>query len=724
MAGHGIRTKPEHIQRNRDNAREYARTTRNRDERRVKDRETSYRKNLARPFVAWDGEGEDYGPWVVNSEGEIWRNHRYILFGSSHGDEISGVGSDGRGLSTISCLNLLLRREQETDDAFHVWFSAEYDVNMILRDLSWRQLNLLKHHGVCNYEGYKIRHTPRKRFQVSKGGVCATVYDVFGFFHCGYTTALEKFGIGTEAERARIQEGKDRRGEFTYEDIDYIVDYWRAEIGLMPALMDLVRDMCYDAGLQITAWHGPGALASFIIRQEGILEWKSDENLVPQAVKLARAHAFAGGWFYSWMCGLWPSKAYSHDINSAYLYAATLMPRLDNGKWRSMKSNEVTAEHCPLFGLYHIQFEGDKRTGRRSQNVYPLFYRDEDGQLTWPQVVEGWYWGPEAKVALETGCATVLEAWVFENDGTRPFTVVNDYYERRLHLKNAHNPAEKTIKWALAAMYGQYARRVGWDKKRRTAPRSHQLEWAGFITSYCRAMVYRAASYAAEQGALVSVDTDGVTSTIPIPDEYLENGPGDDLGQWKRDEVDGLFHWQNGVYWTRTADEGWECAKARGVPRGRIEAATAFEAYGKLIRDWTPGVRMTPALYGRIEVIKTRFVGYREVLAKHNWDQWRTWTRDATGITLGGGGKLVHMPGACEKCRDSSAPVMHTVVLPPFRPGMTLGQMRDLAKRSRHFPMSQPHKLPWTIPVMSDEELLIEEVDFDIIAVEDERDDL
>jgi hypothetical protein len=714
-----MRHSPAAIERNRVKAREYAR---NHPQAPEVSREARVRRNLARPFIAWDGEGDTI--WRENENPRCLLDgryiHRYILFGSSAGHEISAPG-----LSTKSCLNLLLTAEQETPDAFHVWFSAEYDVNMILRDLSWRQLNLLKHTGSCRYAGYKIRHTPRKTFRVSRGGVSITLFDVFGFFHSSYTHALEKFGIGTEAQRARIQEGKDRRGSFTYADLDYIVDYWRAELSLMPPLMDHIREMCYDAGLCITSWHGPGALASYIIRIEKILEWKSNEKTVPAEVKFARACAFAGGWFYSWQCGLWNRPAWTYDINSAYLYAATMMPRLDNGIWVRTKPEEISENYCPLFGLYHLQFEGDKRTGQGSQNVYPLFYRDPKGTLTWPQAVQGWYWGPEARNAIATGRATVLEAWVFQDNGARPFTVVNDYYERRRHLKAAGNPAEKTIKWALAAMYGQYARRVGWDKLHRTAPRSHQLEWAGFITSYCRSMVWKAAEWSAQRGALVSVDTDGVTSTVPIPADVLENGVGTELGQWEVTEYPGIFHWQNGVYWTLTASGEWVSAKARGVPKGRIEAATALAAYARLRTPFiVGGPKMTPDEYGVITTTKTRFTGYREVLASHAWQDWRTWRTDEARIILGGGGKLSHWPAACHKCRNPDADVMHTVVLPPIKPGMSLGLIHHIGKESGYFPVSQPHKLPWTTPHLSDDELNIEEIELDIIGLDDERNDL
>ena len=52
----------------------------------------------------------------------------------------------------------------------------------------------------------------------------------------------------------------------------------------------------------------------------------------------------------------------------------------------------------------------------------------------------------------------------------RPFEWVHSEFDKRLQLQHEGNPAEKTFKWALAAMYGAFARTVGWDQKRRCAP--------------------------------------------------------------------------------------------------------------------------------------------------------------------------------------------------------------------------------------------------------------
>src|SRR5690349_4869767 len=76
-----------------------------------------------RPFIAWDGEG--YDAYRVNSSGVIEIEHRYMLFGASTGDYITGIS-----LGTAECLDLMLQVERENPNSYHVGFSFEYDDNM------------------------------------------------------------------------------------------------------------------------------------------------------------------------------------------------------------------------------------------------------------------------------------------------------------------------------------------------------------------------------------------------------------------------------------------------------------------------------------------------------------------------------------------------------------------------------------------------------------------
>lgn len=637
-----------------------------------------------RPFIFWDGEGYD------DDNGK----HHYMLFGCSHFPESPLVGED---LGTVECLEYILAIERKYPDSFHVGFAFDYDVNMILKDVPKRLMKHLAVYGVVHWNGYRIEHIPRKWFRVSRKGeqgkISATIWDVFGFYLSKYTTALSKYGIATKEQIDEIASGKDRRGSFTYAQIDYVKSYWQKEIALGPPLMDKMREACYDNGLFITQWHGSGALASYLLRKRRVNQWHSKE--VPYDAMVAIRTGYAGGRFHPFRCGLHAGPVYTADINSAYIYACSLLPRLDNGRWRRLRGNEIDRTNIKRFAIYHISYFADKDGSATRDNmrrgafaeIYPLFHRNRHHRIYWPRRVDGWFWSPEASTVADNPDAEFLEAWVYDDDNTYPFEWVNDEFNKRLNLQHEGNPAEKTIKWALAAMYGAMARRVGWDKKNRKAPKSHELAWAGFITSWCRAEMYNLGYECWRRGGLISIDTDGVTSSVPISPEWLPRGVGENLGQWKLEEFGGILYWQSGVYWLKNKKGEWTTAKTRGIPRGSLPVEAGLEALAN------SNFNSRPIIHPIIETTRERFIGYKQALSSHNWDSWRTWEKVPVNTRMGYGGSTCHHSFCCKKCRSPKANIMH--VLTPVMPTTWI---------------NEPHYLPW----LDEPEHKLSENDIDI----------
>lgn len=673
----GPRVSDEAVNRNRNTS--LSRYYRNHDQARKVQHAYKERRFEERPFIGWDSEGYDY--FICAPNGEIIVGpQRTMLFGCSVPERyITGID-----LGSKDMFDMLLRVEAEFPDAFHVGFSFEYDINQMLKDLPWRMLAVLKLTGKVRWNGYRIKHVPHKLITISKGGITATVYDSFGFFHCKYETALKKYRIGSPEQLRIIHEGKSQRGRFTYADLPEVTRYWQTEIGLFPALMDCVRDAAYGGGYRISSWHGPGALAAYGLRYNGVRKYMSRKT--PWYVKRAVRCAYAGGRFQAWQCGWYEGDVYTLDKNSAYVQAISLLPNLAKGSWRKINAANINGPaDIARFGLYHIRFDArnpERSRWRRDAGVpdrpQPLFHRDKNGRLTWPDFVDGWFWSPEAKLVAGSPYSRFVEGYVFRDDGTYPFKWVNDSYDLRVHLQGGgpdsatYNPAEKAYKWALAAMYGAFARRVGWDRRNKRPPRSHELCWAGFITSHCRAAIFDVASWAASKGALISVDTDGVTGTVPFPEDIVPEGFGTGLGQWKQDHYSAILFWQNGIYWLRDVNDHntWREAKSRGVPKGVISIQDAMGALEQA--SFIPPYR--PAT---IKTVKTRYIGYRQAL-NSQFKRWRVWVREPNELMFGGAGKGAHLPPFCRKCKTPSWEGMHTIThIPP----------KD--------PESHEHKLPW-----------------------------
>jgi hypothetical protein len=591
-----------------------------------------------RRFVGWDGEGP--------------RDAGYALFGNSDGEEICHPF-----IETDEALSLLIEHKKANPDTIDVWFGGDYDTSMLLNDLPRRNMAALHEYGRTIWKDYQIEHIPHKIFKVRHGEITVTLFDIHSFFDSGYYDALVAWDIGTHEQRERIKSGKESRADFVWADIEDIRDYFRLELCLMPELCNKLRDTFADAGYVPRSWHGPGALARMALHRHKVFDAMAAS---PNAVSRAARSAFAAGRFELKWAGHFQGRIWNYDIHSAYPYFATSLPNLARGSWRRTRVFEPGK-----FAIYRIRYEA---TEPDSFRLYPLFRRLPNSGVAWPYRVTGWYWAPEAELVADDPDAKILEGWVFDelDETDRPFAWLFEYYERRQRLKNNSQAAEYTFKLIINAVYGQLAQRVGWDRKNGKSPRTHQLEWAGYITSACRAMVYKAGLQAGEK--LISIDTDGVYSMAPI--EGLDIG--NNLGQWECAEyTDGIF-WQSGVYCLKEDlgyDESyntWKKARSRGIPKG------TYSAY-----DLLGAVKTRETL----KVKKNRFMGYRQA-DNNQWDKKNTWSEDEIELVFGGGGKRSHIGrfGGCNSlCHDE----LHA-----------LGALQVMYGPTGD-PESKPHYLPW-----------------------------
>lgn len=595
------------------------------------------------PFIFWDGEGP--------------QDTMYSLFGNSEGDEICYPK-----LKTIDCLNLIIECGTAKPKSIHCWFGGNYDASMILKDLGWRRLRQLFDSASVVWKGYRIGYVPGKWMSVSNGKVTVKIFDVFSFFACSFIKALQKFNIGTPEEMAILTTEKARRSKFLYSEIVEIAKYMRLELKLGVELMNSLRATFQDAGFNVKSWHGPGALARMALNRHHVRDAMAES---PTDVKLAAMYAFAGGRFEMVRGGWYDSTIYNADLRSAYPHFARYLPNLARGKWRYTHRYE-----SGKFGVYHIDYHARNRNSGR---IYPLFRRLDDGTVTWCADTEGWYWAPEAELVHDDKDATIEEGWVFDEDDEtdRPFAWIEEYFRKREFLKSIGSAAEFTFKLIINSVYGQLAQRTGWDKRNRKPPRYHQLEWAGYITSSCRAELYKLARTCGE--TLVSIDTDGVYASSVLPVH-----PTTGLGGWEVSTYTSGVFWQSGIYSLRD-DTDWTKTKSRGIPKGDFS--------GEYLRSLVLESIAKPLILS-----KNVFNGFRACITGR-FDELNTWSEQTIEYKFGGDGKRYHNEYRCPDHCPNRDKGMHEFTLMPVRPGM-----------------SKPHSLPWVgaqLPGRLDHEMMV-----------------
>jgi hypothetical protein len=602
------------------------------------------------PFVAWDGEGITYAQGMSQS---------YVLFGDSLGHKLAA-----RELHTVDCLNLIIESEIDMPHAIHVGFAFKYDAEMILRDLPLRHWYVLRARSSVQYKGYTITYHPGRVFRVSRKQdgrrYTATIYDVWGFFQGSFVKALKGWMDADELQEIeKIEIGKAARGIFTYDQLDdFITPYWTEELRLLVKLCDRLRERMVSAGFCPSQWHGAGALATTLYKRSGTRQHiartdrdrndKSDKDLVttlPIEVNEAARFAYAGGRFELFKIGHTDQKVYQYDINSAYPYAIAGLPSLRNNEW----TRRISPNFDPgLFAVWRIEYDNWS-----TQQMYlpgPLPQRDNTGKVSFPQQVNGWYWTPEASLVANNTHARIAECWVMENNGEYPFEWVRELYIERQKRKAIGDPSEKAYKLALNSLYGKMAQRLGWHEGQ-PLPRFHQLEWAGWVTSYTRMMLFAAMQQAGSD--LIASETDSVFSLRPLE---LDTGPG--LGQWEITEHDWLTYLQSGTYWSNHG------AKYRGFDKDSLTHNDAMH--------WLQQAKFNVPLVGTT----TRFIGSGRGLGT---PQHRTWITESRDMRPGLSGKRAHVIELCRQCAEGITPdkEMHPMIC--------------ITKGGDSF----PHHLPW-----------------------------
>jgi hypothetical protein len=588
---------------------------------------------LAREFLAWDGEG------ITNADG----SHSYVMLANSEG----GYLADPDGLSTPACFSFILSETAKYPGRIHVIYGGGYDFNCWLADLNRDQLADVYRSKKWTLGSWAVSWRKGKSFYLTNGSESVTVYDVIPFFQCAFIKACDDY-LGTAfVERDLIVKNKALRSSFAPSDIPEVRRYNDAELANLVLLVNELRSRLNKVGLRPRRWDGPGAIASALLTREGVKNAKAES---PAEVARASRYAYAGGRFEVVRFGHMAAASFEYDVNSAYPSALRDVPNLSRGTWTHHHGDAGNRD----FALYYLHYSDGP-----ASLPGPLFSRSKNGTICYPRSVSGWYWTPEYRTACEYaqhygGSLRVAEVWEFveDNPEDRPFHFIEPLYLKRLALKKAGDGAHVGLKLALNSLYGKLAQQVGWTPATRGRPMRippfHQLEWAGYTTSHCRATVLRAGME--DLTSVIAFETDALFTSKPLAIPCGRN-----LGEFERTDFADLTYVQSGMYFG-TLTDGTTVNKTRGVDRGTLTRAQVVEA-----------LQAENAKDRCVDAELTRFIGAGFALAQ-NFDKWRRWETSPRRLSLEPQGKRAHY--VCESCGNYGLKmnVWHTTVCPFVTP--------------------------------------------------------
>ena len=677
-------------------------------------------------FIAWDGEGVN--PPNPTIPGEQW----YAYLANSEGKSIANYE---RRLTTEECFTIILESAIDNPKATNVIFGGSYDVNMWLRDVPEEKLRELYKDGKTDWQCFRLEYVPRKTFTVrlydspkfrqDKNGewhprykASFLIWDVFGFFGCRFIDALKEYNIGMEY-LADIEEGKASRNDFTVERLkDFIIPYCDKEIVLLKQLMEQLQSDLHTAGLPVARWDGAGAIATSLMKREGVKKHLG-KGEIPPHIQKAFQHTFSGGRIECLQYGHTFSLVHHYDINSAYPYAMLDLPSMSQGSWEEL-GLAATPEKI-LNRLEHMKEEVITISDISyhfpdNWPMYPFTNRGLSGDITYPSCGRNWIYGIEvlnaAKVIPGIHRYIVIHRTYTFHPSTKdkPFAFIPPLFALRKQWKREGIGAQKVIKVGINSLYGKLIQHTGYkesDKKKELSdptPPFFQLQWAGYITAKTRSSMFVVAMQ--HPSDIICFATDGVFSTVP-----LNLMTGSDLGQWEYETHTDFTIVQSGVYWY-TDQDGKETSKYRGFDHATVERSDVLQSWrdGHLLyHSYKTGEAKRGAS-------STRFITLGSALSGGDrFTLWCSWHKADRDLKMYASGKRREYPGTWDDRYAWQPPHDHLrKTLPAQNPAIFLASLNWNIGYPPDI-MSEPYPLPWEERPATD---LIEGIDIKIVAGE------
>jgi len=546
-------------------------------------------------FVGIDGEGLCFTCQGVCTCGA---SSVYGLLDSSMSD-YERLYTGGK-LTTLQCLDWVWSLGEHAGYATFVLFGASYDFNNWMHDIPFEDVKRLHKSEMVRIGDYLVIWQPHFRFEIRKildEDTTAAEYsdrryryrrvqtlgpqgrsdftglqlwDVAPWWQTSFIKALDLTLKDSAIERELIEVGKDARGSFTADRLEWVSRYNRSECRNLAYMMVELDRWLEQAGIRPKHYNGPGSAAKALLTRyapylhagrridrrasrgwtQQIREYHFPGADNPRMMMYRAMSAYAGGLNRQLKIGYHAGTAWQADRISAYPHAMRNLPCLTHGEW--IRTRKFDSE---AFGLWKVRYHATRR-----MPCYPFFWRSPEGNIEYPHgFAERWAHTPEvaAALAVDAHGVDILDGWMWQPhscDDDYPFWWVTGIFkQRQQYKKDGNEGGAHGLKYPLNALFGSLCQARGGTPT--APPWSQQVLWAGLLTAYTRASLFLAHSI--KPNATIHMATDGIISTERLPLDY-----GKELGQWELTQLHGLSVVQYGVY----AAESCDCGKHPQTP--------------------------------------------------------------------------------------------------------------------------------------------------------------
>jgi hypothetical protein len=255
------------------------------------------------------------------------------------GDIFLIADSDGKYLDKItpdSVIEFLFTKKYQ--NTWNFFYNLAYDAEVILKllDQELFRYNLTRKLEF-HFKSYKIEYIPSKLLRIKKGHHSVLFFDIAQFFGKSLTDAYEQNIKALPADYLQLKEKRSQFSPWFYShNKKKIRNYCITDCILTKELAEHWIALFHDAfSFYPAKWPSSGYLAEKVLINNEIFFPKF--NSILYEIQDLAFRAYFGGRFEMIKRGF-VGQAYLYDINSAYPYAISQLPNLNNGKWIKKKS--------------------------------------------------------------------------------------------------------------------------------------------------------------------------------------------------------------------------------------------------------------------------------------------------------------------------------------------------------------------------------------------------
>jgi hypothetical protein len=423
-----------------------------------------------------------------------------------------------------------LENENENFDA--ILFGSDRDSQEYEQADFFKHVNrfMLRDLSEVTVNGYQIKLCNGKFLSIRRGSRIITFYDISSFFTS--KTLADSFQEWSN-RNVVVLDSAYLDNRFPSGDLDGLAFCSVMRCGCIAKLAKNLNSALVEVDINLTRFTGSGAIASKILSKgkakTEFHNYRYRRQLSPELHK-AVWQSYYSGRTEQFKKGT-VKDVFIYDINSAYAYASSRLPRM------LRKPRYARAWKPVPFSIWFVTYDFT-RANNRDPFYFGLFpNREFSNFVKYKLKGSGYFWQPEVSFALHhfPECIEIKQGFILDYEQAEFTTEIERVYALRQKLAAEQNPLEKVIKKGLASLYGKFKQSNG-------KGHYYNLFYSGFITSLTRSQLLNATL--GNEKDTVAFSTDAVHSTnpnLPVP-------VNDELGSFKKEHYDYITYLDNGVY--------------------------------------------------------------------------------------------------------------------------------------------------------------------------------